>query len=96
MLSGNHEENDMIKCNECPRCKDTYPGKLDCYGHHFHICGMFGNMVYTEPRKVKREVGHGYIHYGVSSCGLYETVEDALSHMTESEIRRWRRAKDND
>lgn len=80
----------MIKCDTCPRCKDTYPGKLDAFGNHFHICGMGGNMVYTEPRKEKRIYGSGYIHYSVSSCGLYETVEDALKHMTESEVRRWK------
>ena len=47
----------MIKCDTCPRCKDTYPDKVDFDGNHFHICGMSGNMVYTEPRKVKRQVG---------------------------------------
>ena len=83
----------MIKCDTCPRCKDAYPGKVDFYGHHFCICGMSGNMVYTEPRKVKREVGHGYIHYGISSCGLYKSIEDALSRMTETERRRYKEKK---
>ena len=59
----------MIKCDTCPRCKDTYPDKVDFDGNHFHI------------------------HYSISSCGLYESIEDALSHMTESEIRRWKENK---
>lgn len=80
----------MIKCDTCPRCKDTYPDKLDCNGNHFYICGMSGNIVYKEPWKEKRLCGSGYIHHSVSGCGLYESVEDALKHMTESERRRWR------
>lgn len=79
----------MIKCDTCPRCKDTYPGKLDYFGNHFHICGMSGNMVYTMPRKEKRQCGGGYIHYGVSGCGLYDTIEKALADMTEPERRRY-------
>lgn len=47
-------------------------------------------MVYKEPRKEPRYNGHGYVHYGPGSCGLYETIEDVLSDMTESEIRRWK------
>lgn len=83
----------MIKCDTCPRCKDTYPGKLDRDGYHFHICGMSGNIVYTVPRKVKRLSGKGYIHYGISSCGLFDSVEDALQSMTESARRRWEQEK---
>ena len=83
----------MIKCDTCPRCKDKYPGNLDSNGYHFHICGMSGNIVYTMPHKVKRLSGRGYIHYGISSCGLYETIEDALKSMTESERRRWEQEK---
>ena len=79
----------MIRCDTCPRCKDVYPGKLDDDGYHFHICGMSGNKVYTIPRRVRRYSGNGYIHFGISSCGLYETIEDALSHMTEPEKRRY-------
>lgn len=79
----------MIKCDTCPRCKDTYPGKLDSNGYHFYICGMSGNIVYKEPHKIKRYKGKGYIDLGISSCGLYETIEDALKHMTESERRRY-------
>lgn len=79
----------MIKCDTCPRCKDTYPGKLDRDGYHYHICGMSGNIVYTIPHKIKRASGRGYINCGISSCGLYETIEDALKSMTESERRRW-------
>ena len=78
-----------IRCDECPRCKDTYPGRLDNDGYHFHICGMCGNIVYTIPHKIKRYNGHGYISLGISSCGIYETVEDALKDMTEPERRRW-------
>ena len=80
----------MIKCDECPRCNDAYPGKLDKDGYHFHICGMTGNIVYTIPHRIKRATGSGYINCSISSCGLYQTVEEALSHMTESEIRRWK------
>lgn len=80
----------MIMCDTCPRCKDLYPDKVDSDGYPFRICGMGGNMVYTVPRRVKRYSGPGYIKFGISSCGLYETVEDALSYMTESEIKRWR------
>lgn len=50
-------------------------------------------MVYPEPRKVKKVCGSGYIHYGADSCGLYETVEQALAHMPEPEIRRWKGQK---
>lgn len=80
----------MIKCDVCPRCTDPYPGKLDGDGYHFCICGMSGNIVYTTPHRIKRYNGKGYINLGVSSCALYESIEDALAHMTESEIRRWR------
>lgn len=83
----------MIKCDACPRCKDTYPGKLDRDGYHFHICSLTGNIVYTIPRKVKKLSGRGYIHYGVGSCGLYGSIEDALKSMTEAERRRWEREK---
>ena len=77
-----------IRCDTCPRCYDAYPDKTDPQGNHFQICGMSGNMVYTTPRTEKRYSGKGYIHYGVSTCGLYETVEDALGKMTNAEIRR--------
>ena len=80
----------MIKCDTCPRCKDVYPDKVDGSGYHYCICGMTGNIVYKIPHKIKRYNGKGYIHKGISSCGLYESVEDALKHMTESEIRRWK------
>lgn len=79
----------MIRCDTCPRCNDVYPGKLDRDGYHFCICGLTGNIVYTTPHKEKRYSGSGYIHFGISSCGLYETIEDALKHMTESECRRY-------
>ena len=83
----------MIKCDTCPRCKDKYPEKVDRDGYHYCICGMSGNIVYTMPRKVKRLSGRGYIHHGIGSCGLYETIEDALQSMTESERRRWEEEK---
>lgn len=79
----------MIKCDTCPYCKDTYPDKLDADGNHFCICGMTGNMVYTQPRKVKRYSGPGYLRFGISSCGIFETVEDVLAHMTEIERKRY-------
>lgn len=78
-----------IRCDTCPRCKDTYPGKLDNNGYHFYICGMGGNMVYKKPREVRRHSGGGYIHFPVSTCGLYDTIENALKDMTESERRRY-------
>ena len=84
----------MIKCDTCPRCKDSYPGKVDYYGYPFRICGGTGNMVYVVPRKIKRRSGKGYIYHGISSCGLYDTVEDALAHMTESERRRWKETQE--
>lgn len=80
----------MVKCSECPYCKDTYPGKADYFGNHFCICGMTGNMVYSEPRKEKKYNGKGWMKFGVSSCGLFDTVEDVLKRMTESEKKRWR------
>lgn len=80
----------MVKCIDCPRCKDTYPGKLDKDGYHFYICGMSGNIVYKEPHKIRRASGKGYLSFGYGSCGLYDTVDDALKQMTEPEIRRWK------
>ena len=79
----------MIRCDTCPRCENSYPGKVDSDGNHFCICGMTGNMVYTQPRKVKRWSGPGYLHFGISSCGIFETVEDALASMTEIERQRY-------
>lgn len=84
----------MIKCDTCPRCKDKYPGTLDRDGYHYHICGMSGNIVYTIPHKIKRASGRGHINCGISSCGLFDSVEDALKSMTESERRRWEQEKD--
>ena len=80
----------MIRCDTCPRCKDIYPGKLDSFGNHFCICGMTGNMVYTEPRKEKRYSGAGWIQFDISSCGLFETVDEALASMTEIERQRYK------
>ena len=71
------ETEKMITCDICPRCKDEYPDKVDRAGNHFCICGMSGNIVYTAPRRERRLFGGGYIYYGVSGCGLYESVEDA-------------------
>lgn len=78
-----------IKCDTCPRCKDVYPGKVDEEGYHFYICGMGGNKVYKEPRKVKRIYGDGYLRYPVSGCGMYASIDEALAHMTPAEIKRW-------
>lgn len=86
---------EAIKCDTCPRCKDVYPDRVDADGYHFMICGVTGNIVYTIPHKMKRYSGKGYIHLGISGCGLYETIEEALDSMTESEIRRWREAKND-
>ena len=80
----------MLRCIDCPRCKDVYPDRVDDYGNHFYICGMSGNKVYKETREERRYNGKGYIHFGYGSCGLYETVDDALKHMTKSEIERWK------
>lgn len=80
----------MIYCKGCPQCKDAYPGKLDYSGNHFCICGMTGNMVYPEARKEQRYNGKGFISFGPGSCGIFDTVEDMLATMTESEIERWK------
>lgn len=79
----------MIKCDTCPRYKDSYPGKLDVHGYHYGICGLTGNKVYAIPHRIKRLTGNGYLSFGIGSCGLYDTVEDALAHMTDVEVRRW-------
>lgn len=71
----------MINCDVCPFVKDKYPDRVDEDGYHFQICGMSGNIVYTTPHKEKRLFGHGYIHHKVSTCGLFETVEDAERKM---------------
>lgn len=78
----------MIKCDTCPRFKPT--GKEDKDGYPFGICGMSGNIVYAVPHRIKRYTGSGYIKCGIGSCGLYENIEDALSRMTNAEVRRWR------
>ena len=86
----------MIKCDTCPWCKDTDPEKVDQNGYPYHICGMSGNIVYTIPRKEKRYSGSGYIHFGISSCGLFHTVDEVLAVMTEPERQRYyERKKDN-
>ena len=87
------EVQQVIKCDTCPRYKDTYPGKVDRDGYHYGICGLTGNIVYAIPHKIKRVAGHGYIHCGIGSCGLYDSVEDALNHMTDVEVRRWKEGK---
>lgn len=79
----------MIKCSECPRCKDTYPDKLDFYGNHFYICGMSGNKVYTKPRRERKYSGKGWMKFSESSCGIYSTFDDAFNAMTETERKRW-------
>lgn len=33
--------------------------------------------------------GSGWIHYDISSCGLFETVDEALARMTEPEKKRY-------
>ena len=84
-----------LKCKDCPRFKDS--GHTDYEGNHFGICGMGGNMVYPEERKVKRARGSGYIHYPPSGCGMYDTVEQALADMTEIAVRRYKeRMQGND
>lgn len=83
----------MITCAECPRCKDLYPDKVDSFGNHFQVCGMSGNMVRPEPRREKKINGNGYIYYKPTSCWLYDTVEDALKHMSKLEIERWKAEK---
>ena len=80
---------DIIRCDICPWCKDSCPGKVDMYGYHFHICGMTGNIVYTISRKEKRYSGSGYIHFGISSCGLFHTADEVLAAMTEPERQRY-------
>lgn len=81
----------MIKCKDCPRCKDVYPPEtVDHNGNHFYICGMSGNIVYTYPRKEKRYNGKGYIKISESSCGLYQTFDDAFKAMSQAERLRWK------
>jgi len=81
----------MIKCKDCPRCKDVYPPEtVDHNGNHFCICGMSGNIVYTYPRKEKRYNGKGYIKFSEDSCGIYKTFEDAFNAMSKPEQLRWR------
>lgn len=60
---------DYIDCSECSKCKpqDTLKN-----GVRWGICGMGGNIVYLEPWKERRIKGSGYIHHGVSSCGMYK------------------------
>lgn len=84
----------MIKCDTCPWCKDTNPEKVDQNGYPYHICGMSGNIVYTIPRKEKRYSGSGYIHFGICSCGIFETEEDVIAAMTEPERRRYYERKE--
>ena len=79
----------MVRCDTCPYCKDTYPGKLDPQGNHFCICGMTGNMVYTAPRKKNRYSGAGWIRFNTSTCGLFDTVDEALASMTQIERQRY-------
>ena len=85
---------EYIRCDTCPRCMDTYPGKLDAYGYHFYICGDGGNIVYKEPHKVRRAKGNGWLQFQTSGCGLYKSIEDALEHMTGPEIARYYAAKE--
>lgn len=80
-----------IDCLECPHCK---PKSGYWHGVRYGICDNSGNVVYLEPRREKRIYGSGYIHYLVSSCGLYESVEDALKKMTHAAIRQWKERKE--
>lgn len=77
----------MIKCDTCPRFNPNRGTDKD--GYPFGICGMSGNIVYAVPHKIKRLTGSGYLKFWVSSCGLYDSIEDALGHMTNAEVRRW-------
>ena len=79
-----------LKCRDCPRCYDGAPGKFNIDGVHCYICGMSGNIVYKDPWRQERLSGSGYINHGPGGCGLYDSVEDALSDMTEAEKRRWK------
>lgn len=80
----------MIRCDTCPYCRNTgQADKVDSDGNYYCICGMTGNIVYTYPRRVKRYSGSGYLRFGVSSCGIFETVDDVLAHMTEIERKRY-------
>lgn len=79
----------MLRCDTCPWSKDVFPERVDRNGYPFHICGMTGNIVYTIPRKEKKYSGRGYIHFGISSCGIFDTAEDVLSAMTEAERKRY-------
>ncbi len=63
---------EYIKCPECPRCKPQ-PGKGD--GVKWGICHNGGNMVYLEPREIKRASGSGYIYKQIYSCRMYKKGE---------------------
>ena len=64
---------EYLDCPECPQCK---PQDTIKNGARWGVCGMGGNIVYLEPWKEKRANGSGYIHHGVSSCGLFEKKKE--------------------
>lgn len=69
----------MIRCDTCPYCRNTYQtDKVDSDGNYYCICGMTGNMVYTYPRL------SGYLRFDISSCGIFDTIDDVLAHMNEN------------
>lgn len=47
-------------------------------GVKWGICHNGGNMVYLEPRKIKRARGSGYIYEPISSCRMYEKEEGGI------------------
>jgi len=74
-----------LKCADCPRWYDPYPGRRDAYGNHAVICGMSGNAVYLEDRKERRYSGGGYMYFYAYGCNIYGSTEEALSAMSEPE-----------
>ena len=79
----------MIRCNICPYCRNPYQAdKVDSDGNYYCICGMTGNIVYPYPRLAERYSGSGYYRFDASSCGIFNSVDDVLTHMAENERKR--------
>lgn len=66
------EEKEYLNCPECPRCRPQ-PGLKN--GVKWGICHGSGNIVYLEPRKIKRASRNGYIYHPISGCGMYKKSE---------------------
>ena len=74
-----------LKCADCPRWYDPYPGRVDMYGNHPVICKMSGNAIYLESRRERKYNGSGYMYFEPSGCNIYGSPDEALQAMTEPE-----------